>query len=92
MAEAIYVIQSAEPAATLFCPARMRILEHLAEADSAAGIARRLGLPRQQVGYHMRELEQAGLVELVAERPGLATTNVFPFNSQTVASPFPEKA
>jgi hypothetical protein len=46
----------------------MRILEHLAEADSAAGIARRLGLPRQQVGYHMRELEEAGLVELVEGR------------------------
>jgi len=65
---AVQVIQSAETAATLFSPARMRILQHLAEADSAAGIARRLGLPRQQVGYHMRELEQAGLVELVEER------------------------
>jgi DNA-binding transcriptional ArsR family regulator len=64
----VQVIQSAETAATLFRPARMRILEHLAEADSAAGIARRLGLPRQQVGYHMRELEQAGLVELVEQR------------------------
>jgi DNA-binding transcriptional ArsR family regulator len=46
----------------------MRILAQLAEADSAAGIARRLGLPRQQVGYHLRALEQAGLVELVEER------------------------
>src|SRR5690349_6280514 len=46
----------------------MRILEHLDEPDSAAGIARRLELPRQQVSYHMRELEQAGLVELVEER------------------------
>ena len=61
MVAAVQVIQSAETAATLFSPARMRILEHLAEADSAAGIARRLGLPRQQVGYHMRELQQAGL-------------------------------
>jgi len=46
----------------------MRILEHLAAADSPAGIARRLGLPRQQVGYHLRKLERAGLVELVEER------------------------
>src|SRR5258708_37566682 len=68
MAAAIQVIQSGSTAATLFSPARRQILEHLAEADSAAGIARRLGLPRQQVGYHMRELEQAGLVELVEER------------------------
>lgn len=68
MAAEFQVIQSAETAATLFSPARMRILEHLAEGDSAAGVARRLNLPRQQVGYHLRELEQAGLVELVEER------------------------
>jgi DNA-binding transcriptional ArsR family regulator len=64
----IQVIQSADTAATLFSPARMRILEHLAQPDSAAGVARRLELPRQQIGYHLRELEQAGLVELVEER------------------------
>jgi DNA-binding transcriptional ArsR family regulator len=68
MAAAIQVIQSADAAATLFSPARMRILEQLAEPDSAAGVARRLDLPRQQVSYHLRELEHAGLVELVEER------------------------
>src|SRR5262250_3074362 len=46
----------------------MRILEQLAEPDSAAGVARRLKLPRQQISYHLRELEHAGLVELVEER------------------------
>jgi len=65
---AIQVIQSPDAAATLFSPARMRILEHLDQPDSAAGVARRLDLPRQQVSYHLRELEQAGLVELVEER------------------------
>lgn len=64
----IQVIQSADTAATLLSPARMRILEHLSKPDSAAGVARRLELPRQQIGYHLRELEQAGLVELVEER------------------------
>ena len=68
MAAAIQVIQSAQAAATLFSPARMRILEQLSGPDTAAGVARRLDLPRQQVSYHMRELEQAGLVELVEER------------------------
>jgi DNA-binding transcriptional ArsR family regulator len=68
MAAAIQVIQSSEAAAILFSPARMRILEQLAEPDSAAGVARRLDLPRQQVSYHLRELEHAGLVELVEER------------------------
>jgi DNA-binding transcriptional ArsR family regulator len=68
MAAAVQVIQSVEAASTLFSPARMRILEQLENPDSAAGVARRLELPRQQVAYHMRELEQVGLVELVEER------------------------
>ena len=68
MAAAIQVIQSVEAAAVLFSPARMRILEQLSEPDSAAGVARRLDLPRQQVTYHLRELEQAGLVDFVEER------------------------
>ncbi len=68
MAAAIQVIQDSATAATLFSPARMQILESLGEPDSAAGVARRLGLPRQQVNYHLRELETAGLVELIEER------------------------
>src|SRR5437879_2284582 len=68
MATAVQIIQSADTAATLFSPARMRILKHLADPDTAAGIPRRLGLPRKRVGYHMRDLEQAGLVELVEEK------------------------
>jgi len=47
---------------------RRRILEHLGEADTAAGVARALSLPRQRVTYHVRELERAGLVEAVEER------------------------
>jgi DNA-binding transcriptional ArsR family regulator len=31
-------------------------------------LAARLGLPRQNVNYHLKELERHGLVELVAER------------------------
>jgi len=55
-------------AAALLHPQRIRLLEGLVEPDSAAGLARRLGLPRQQVNYHVRELEKAGFVELVEER------------------------
>ena len=47
---------------------RVRLLRELQRPDSAAGLARRLGLPRQQVNYHVRELEKAGFVELVEER------------------------
>jgi DNA-binding transcriptional ArsR family regulator len=49
---------------------RRQILELVRdEPDSAAGVARRLGLPRQRVNYHIRELEKAGLVEEVGTRP-----------------------
>jgi DNA-binding transcriptional ArsR family regulator len=62
------VIQAPERAAALFDPARRQLLVRLHEPDSAAGLARKLGLPRQRVNYHLRELEKDGLVELVEER------------------------
>ena len=49
-------------------PMRGRLLEALGEPASAAGLARKLGVPRQKVNYHLRELEKQGLVELVEER------------------------
>jgi DNA-binding transcriptional ArsR family regulator len=49
-------------------PLRRRVLEGLAEPASAVGLAVRLGETRQRVNYHVRELEKAGLVELVEER------------------------
>ncbi len=58
-------------AALLLHPTRRRLLESLAPPhgpDSAAGLARTLGLPRQKVNYHLRELEEAGLVEHVEDR------------------------
>jgi DNA-binding transcriptional ArsR family regulator len=47
------------------------VLELLApphDPDSASGVARTLRLPRQKVNYHLRELEEAGLVEHVEDR------------------------
>lgn len=49
-------------------PLRLRILEGLRLPDSASGVARKLGLPRQKVNYHLRELEKHGFVEAVEER------------------------
>ncbi|MFN0092435.1 MAG: ArsR/SmtB family transcription factor [Acidimicrobiales bacterium] len=49
-------------------PVRSRILALLAEPGSATSLAKALGLPRQQVNYHLRTLEQHGLVRLVEER------------------------
>lgn len=49
-------------------PLRQRILESLAEPDSAAGVARRLRLPRQRLNYHVRELARAGLLRRAGRR------------------------
>lgn len=68
MAAAVQVIQSAETAEKLLKPERLRILEMLAEPDSASGLARRLEMPRQTVNYHLRELEKERLVEFVEQR------------------------
>jgi DNA-binding transcriptional ArsR family regulator len=56
-------------AAVLLRPLRARILEMLAtEPQSAANVARTLDVARQNVGYHLKELEKQGLVELVEEK------------------------
>lgn len=47
---------------------RARLLAELGQPASAAGLAERVGLPRQKVNYHLRLLEQHGLIELVEER------------------------
>jgi DNA-binding transcriptional ArsR family regulator len=62
------VVADGETAVAMLHPTRLRILQALAQPDSAAGLARRLGEPRQRLGYHLRQLEDAGLVALVEER------------------------
>jgi DNA-binding transcriptional ArsR family regulator len=49
-------------------PMRARILAMLAEPGSATTLASALDLPRQQVNYHLRVLEEHGLVRLAEER------------------------
>jgi DNA-binding transcriptional ArsR family regulator len=68
LASGLGVVESAGQAAALLAPLRRRLLEQLREPASASGLARRLGLPRQKVNYHLRELEKKRLVELVEER------------------------
>ena len=65
---AIQLIQQPERAAALLHPLRQEILEVLREPGSATSVAEGLGLPRQRVNYHLRELEKEGLVEFVEER------------------------
>ncbi|HEY0693184.1 MAG TPA: helix-turn-helix domain-containing protein [Kribbella sp.] len=49
-------------------PVRIRLLAELAEPGSATKLAGRLEMPRQKLNYHLRALEQHGLVQLVEER------------------------
>jgi DNA-binding transcriptional ArsR family regulator len=67
MLAVLQIVQSPEKAGVLLQPGRLRLLEELIEPDSAAGLARRLGVPRQKVNYHLRELEREGFVELFEE-------------------------
>jgi DNA-binding transcriptional ArsR family regulator len=49
-------------------PLRRRLLTRLRAPASATELARELDLSRQKVNYHLRKLEEAGLIELVEER------------------------
>lgn len=49
-------------------PLRRRLLEALRTPASAARLAEQLGIPRQKLGYHLRALEEAGLVRLAEAR------------------------
>jgi DNA-binding transcriptional ArsR family regulator len=64
----VQVIDRPETAAAALRGTRRTLLAALTEPDSAVGLARRLGLPRQRLNYHLRALEKAGLLECVAER------------------------
>lgn len=65
---ALHIIRRPDPAASLLDETRQLLLTQLAQPDSAAGLARRLGLPRQRINYHLKVMESQGLVELVEER------------------------
>lgn len=49
-------------------PLRRRLLRELREPASASGLAERMGTTRQKLAYHLRLLEERGLVRLVEER------------------------
>jgi DNA-binding transcriptional ArsR family regulator len=62
------VIEDPASAEASLDPVRSRLLAELATPASASSLAARLGLPRQNVNYHLKSLERHGLVELVEER------------------------
>src|SRR4051794_40214181 len=64
----VAVIDDPAAAEVTLDPVRARLLAELAEPASATMLAARVGLARQKVNYHLRELERHGLIELVEER------------------------
>lgn len=62
------VIDDPAAAGVSLDPIRARLLAALVEPGSATTLAAAVGLTRQKVNYHLRTLEQHGLVELVEER------------------------
>ena len=65
----VAVIEDPATAVVALDPRRSRLLAALAEEPaSAAAVAARVGLPRQQVGYHLKALQDQGLVIEVGQR------------------------
>ncbi len=63
----VHVIEQTDQAAALLTPLRLRILQLLVEPGSSSRLARALDLPRQQVNYHVKALEKAGLLRKVGK-------------------------
>ncbi len=64
----VAVIEGRAEVAALLPPLRREILDQLQRRpDSATGLAKRLGLTRQKINYHVRELEKNGFLELDGE-------------------------
>ena len=62
------LLDDLDTALLALAPIRRRILAALGEPASAAGLAEQLDMPRQKIGYHLRALEGAGLVQPAGER------------------------
>lgn len=81
----LHFIDTPRAASAALADLRVAILNALREPNSASGLASVLGLPRQKVNYHVRQLEDEGLVRKVGERPARGFTEVL---MQTVARRF----
>ena len=68
MTARVELLEEPDRVRTALSPARRELLDRLREPSSATRLAAELGVSRQRVNYHLRALEDAGLVELVEER------------------------
>lgn len=83
------VIEAPAAAALAMDPIKARLLAELSQPASAAALAGRVGLTRQKVNYHLRALEDHGLVEPAEERRwgGLTERLMIATASSYVVSP-----
>lgn len=68
MLSALHIIDDPDHAACMMSTLRVRILTALREPNSASGLAQTLAVPRQKLNYHIRQLEENGLVKQVGTR------------------------
>jgi DNA-binding transcriptional ArsR family regulator len=85
----VRVIDEPATAAVALDPLRSRLLSELREPASAATLAKRVGLPRQKVNYHLRTLESHGLVRVASRKRwgGLTERRLVASASAYVVSP-----
>ncbi len=68
MTARVHLVEEPDELQALANPLRVRLLEALRSPGSAAGAARALGQPRQNINYHLKELERVGLVRKTGKR------------------------
>ena len=68
MSAAVALLEQPDAVRLALSPMRRTLLERLRTPTSATQLASELALGRQRVNYHLRALEQAGLIELVENR------------------------
>ena len=69
-----YKVLTERELAAVSSPFRQKLLAALENPQSAAGLARHFDVSRQRIGYHMRDLEQAGCIELVRKQQARGLT------------------
>ena len=65
---ALRIISDFEVAAQILNPERQELLDLLKESHSASSLARITHRPRQQINYHLHELEKRGFLKHVEDR------------------------
>src|SRR5687768_9306564 len=68
MTDRVALLEEPDTLRGALAPLRRRLLVRLSQPASATELAPEFGVSRQKLNYHLRKLEDAGLVELVAVR------------------------